>query len=58
MYVCVFALICRLAHWNHKREEPTGSPQKGNDFKNGDFCKSVSFKSFGVICKPRAAPVS
>ena len=43
MYVCVFALICRLTHWNHKREIPTDSSQYGND-KKGDFGKTLRSK--------------
>ena len=30
--VCVSALICRLTHWNQKREIPTNSSQYGNNF--------------------------
>ena len=48
--VCVSALICRLTHWIHKREIPTDSSQYRNNVKNSDFCKNVSFKSYGVIC--------
>ena len=33
LYVCVSALICRLTHWNHKREIPTDSSQYGKDKK-------------------------
>ena len=29
--VCVFTLICRVTHWNHKREVPTDSSQYRND---------------------------
>ena len=32
MCVCVFALICRLTHWNHKRGIPMASSQYGNYF--------------------------
>ena len=46
--VCVSALICRLTHWNHKREIPTDSSQYGNDFKKDDFCKHVLLN--GIIC--------
>ena len=42
--VRVFALICRFTHWNHKREEPTGSSQYGNDLKKGDFVKTFCSK--------------
>ena len=31
--VCVFALICRLTHWNHKSEVPTNSSQYRKDKK-------------------------
>ena len=48
--VCVFALICHLTHWNHKREIATDSSQYGNYFLKGDFCKNISFKSYGIIC--------
>ena len=41
---------CHLTHWNHKKEIPTDSSQYGNDFKRGDFCKNVSFKSYGIVC--------
>ena len=54
--VCVSAQICRLTHWNHKKEILTDSSQYGNDFKSDDFCKIVLFKSYGVIYSPRAAP--
>ena len=37
VYVCVFALICRLTHWNHKSEVPKDSSQYGNDKKKGDL---------------------
>ena len=31
MYLCVFALICCLTHWNHKSEIPTDLSQYGNE---------------------------
>ena len=42
--VCVSALICRLTHWNHKREIPTDSSQYGNDFKKVIFVKMFCSK--------------
>ena len=49
MYVCmnvrVSTHICRITHWNHTTEIPMGSQQY-----------SDHFKSYGVICLPRAAP--
>ena len=57
--MCVSALICRLTHWNHKREIPTDSSQYRNHFIFfANFAKNGSFKSYGVICSPRAAPAS
>ena len=60
MYVCmyVFALICRLIHWNHKRETNRfiAIRELINFFT--DFAKNDSFKSYGVICSPQAAPAS
>ena len=53
MYVCVSTHTCRLAHWNYKTEIPTDS---SNFF--ADFPKNASFKRYGVICLPRAAPAS
>ena len=41
-----------------RREIVMDSSQYGNDLKKGDFCKHVLFKSYGIICLPRAAPVS
>ena len=59
VYVCVFTLICHLTHWNHKRELPTDSSQYRNHFKFlADFAKNALFKSYGVICSPRAALAS
>ena len=46
--VCVFALICRFTHLNHKREVPTDSSQYRND-KKGDLAKNASFRSYAVI---------
>ena len=37
--LCVFALICHLTHWNHKREIPTDSSQYGNDLQKAIFVK-------------------
>ena len=31
--LCVFALICCLTHWNHKKGIPTDSSQYGNHLK-------------------------
>ena len=56
--VCVSTVICRLTHWNHKREIPTESLQYRNHFKFCRFSKNALFKSYGVICSPRAAPAS
>ena len=63
MYVCVYVCVtthynCRLTHWNHKTEIPTCSQQYSDRFKFSDFPKNASFKSYGVICLPRAAPAS
>ena len=41
-----------------QREIVTDSSQYGNNFLKGDFSKNVSFKSYGVIYLPRAAPAS
>ena len=56
IYVCVFALIFCLTHRNHKREIPMDSSQYGNHFNFTDFAKNALFKTYGVICSPRAAP--
>ena len=37
VYVRLFALICHLTHWNHKREIPTASSQYRNHFKFDQF---------------------
>ena len=59
MCMCVFVLICRLTHWNHKSEVATnGYIAKRKILKKGDLTKNVSFKSYGVICYPRAAQAS
>ena len=42
--VCVFALICRLTHWNHKSEVPTDLSQYGNDLKKEIFVKTFRSK--------------
>ena len=39
-------------------EIATDSSQYDNDLKMAIFVKNVSFKSYGVICLPRAAPAS
>ena len=58
VYVCVTTHNCRLTHWNHKTEIPTCSQQYSDHFNFADFLKNASFKSYGVICLPRAAPAS
>ena len=59
MCVCVSTHTCRFTHWNHKREIPTDSAQYRDRFKFfADFPKNALFKSYGVICLPRAAPAS
>ena len=60
MYVCVSALICRLTHWNHKREIPTDSSQYRNHFKLPIFlkmCRSkvmAEFAHLELVLKPIA----
>ena len=59
--LCVWVCACprHLTHWNPKTEIPTGSQQYSDRFKFfADFPKNASFKSYGVICLPRAAPAS
>ena len=56
--ICVSILICRLTQWNHKREILTDSSQIGTILIFADFTKYASFKSYGVICSPRAGPAS
>ena len=58
VYVCVNTHNCRLTHWNHKTEIPTCSQQYSDVLNFADFPKNASFKSYGVICLPRAAPAS
>ena len=60
MYVCVCVSthICHLTHWNYKTEIPTDSSQYRDRFKFSDLPKNASFKSYGIICLPRAAPAS
>ena len=56
-FVCVCPLKSAASHIGiTKKEIPTDSSQYGNDFKRDDFCKNVLFKSYGVICSPRAVP--
>ena len=55
VYVCVSTHTCRLTHWNHKREILRNT---GIVLNFADFPKKFSFKSYGVICLPRAAPAS
>ena len=41
---CVFALICRLTHWNHKRDIPMGSSNTGMILKKVIFVKTFRSK--------------
>ena len=61
MYVCmcVCPLIPAASHIGITREIPTDSAQYRYRFKFfADFPKNASFKGYGVICLPRAAPAS
>ena len=62
MYVCVYVcpLIPAALHIGITKERlPTDSALYRDRFKFvADFPKNASFKSYGVICLPRAAPAS
>ena len=44
MCVCVSTHICRLTHWNHKREISTDSAQYRDRLKFADFSKMLRSK--------------
>ena len=64
VYVCVYVCMCVHSYLpphtrNHKTEIPTGSYSNTVIVLNfANFSKNASFKSYGVICLPRAAPAS
>ena len=62
MYVCVYVCVtthnCRLTHWNHKTEYQRVHSNTAIVLNFADVPKNASFKSYGVICLPRAAPAS
>ena len=64
VYVCVCVCVtthnCRLTHWNHKTKIRYQRVHSNTAIvlNVADFPKNASFKSYGVICLPRAAPAS
>ena len=58
MCVCVTTHNCRLTHWNHKKRYQRVQSNTAIVSNVADFPKNASFKSYGVICLPRAAPAS
>ena len=44
MYVCVFALICRLAHWNHKERNQQAYRNRETILKMVIFVKTFRSK--------------
>ena len=58
MYVCVSTHIYRLTHRNHKERNQRVHSDTGIVLNFADFPKNASFKSYGVICLPQAAPAS
>ena len=57
MYVCVRSNLSPHTLESQKRGT-NGYIAKLKRFKKGDLTKNVSFKSYGVICYPRAAQAS
>ena len=63
MYVCVYVYVCPLiSAASHvgitKQIYQRIHRNAGIVLKFADFPKNASFKSYGVICLPRAAPAS
>ena len=63
MYVCVYVGVCPLiptaSHIGITKERYQRILHNTGIVLNfADFPKNVSFKSYGVICLPRAAPAS
>ena len=63
--VCVCMCVCMSVRSNLPPHTLESQKRDANGFiairerlKKGDFCKNVSFKSYGVMCLPRAAPAS
>ena len=48
--VC-YHVFCHYAQQGGQKAIPTGSVPHWLDFKNGDFCKSTAFKSYGMNTK-------
>ena len=59
MYVCVCPLIPSASHIGITKERYQRILRNTGIVLNlADFPKNASFKSYGVICLPRAAPAS
>ena len=64
MYVCMYVCICVRSNLppntleSQKRDTNGLIAIQGTVLNSTNFAKNASFKSYGVICSPRTAPVS